>query len=65
MARGIESRDIWKAARRLGLYARSDAELCALIAWHRGGALFVDRVTVDAAQHVRDLRRTLAGGHTY
>jgi len=59
-AHGIESRDIWTALRRLDLYSRPDAELEALIARHRGGPLPADRITAEAARHVRDLRRALA-----
>jgi hypothetical protein len=60
-ARGIESGDIWQAMRRHGLYYRSDAELEALMArCHLGQA--VDRVTAEAARHVRNLRRELAAG---
>jgi len=60
--RGIESRDIWQAARRHGLYRRSDLELETLIARHQPGHLCVDRVTAEAARHIRNLRRALAAG---
>jgi len=58
----IESRDIWQAVRNLGLYSRANVELEALIARHRGGPLRADRITAEAARHVRNLRRALAAG---
>jgi hypothetical protein len=61
-ARGIESRDIWQAVRHHGLYCRSDVELEALIARCHLSHPCVDRVTAEAARHVRNLRRALAAG---
>ena len=61
-AAGIASSDIWKAARHLDLYGRTDTELEALIAQHRGGALPVDRVIAEAARYVRNLRYALSTG---
>jgi len=58
----VRSSDVWEAARRLGLYGQADMELEALIARHRGSLQFVDRVTVEAARFVRDLRRVSATG---
>src|SRR5262249_28458171 len=55
---GIASSDIWKAARHLDLYARTDAQLEALIAQHREG----DRVIAEAARYVRNLRHALSTG---
>jgi hypothetical protein len=60
--RGIISSDIWQAVRRDGLYRRSDVELEALMARHHLGHPAVDRVTAEAARHVRNLRRALAAG---
>jgi hypothetical protein len=62
--RGIESGDIWQAARRHRLYYRSDMELEALITRHHCGHAYIDRITAEAARHVRNLRRTLAAGDT-
>jgi len=59
---GIASSDIWKAARCLDLYARTDAELGALIAQHREAAQAADRVIAEAARYVRNLRHALAAG---
>jgi hypothetical protein len=59
---GVESRDVWVAARRFSLYELADNELDALIVRHRGGPLMADRVIVEASRHVRDLRRSLASG---
>jgi hypothetical protein len=59
---GVESRDVWAAVRRFGLYELRDNELDALIVRHRGGPLLADRVIVEASRHVRDLRRSLAAG---
>jgi hypothetical protein len=61
-ARGIDSSDIWRAVRRHRLYYRSDLELEALMARHHLGQVAVDRVTAEAARHVRNLRRALAAG---
>jgi hypothetical protein len=61
VARAIASSDIWQAVRRHGLYCRSDLELEALMARHHPGQA-VDRVTAEAARHVRNLRRALAAG---
>ena len=61
-ARGIESSDVWQAVRRYGLYYRSDRELAALMACHHTDQAAVDRVTAEAARHVRNLRRALAAG---
>jgi len=60
--RGIESSDIWQTARRMGLYSRATKELEGLIAQHRCGPLRADRLTAEAARHVRNLRRGLAAG---
>jgi hypothetical protein len=60
-ARGIESSDIWRAVRCGALYCRSDLELEALMARHHLDQT-VDRVTAEAARHVRNLRRALAAG---
>jgi hypothetical protein len=62
-ARRIESSDIWQAVRRHHLYCRSDVELEALMAQHHHGQA-IDRVTAEAARHVRNLRRALATGAT-
>jgi hypothetical protein len=59
---GIKSSDIWEAARSLSLYGRSDVELEALISRHCSALLLVERVTAEAAQYVRDLRRAAAAG---
>jgi len=59
--RGIESSDIWQAVRHHGLYCRSDLELEALMARPLDHAA-IDRVTAEAARHVRNLRRALAAG---
>lgn len=59
---GIASSDIWKAARHLELYGRTDAELEALIARHREDALPADRVIAEAARYVRHLRHALSTG---
>jgi hypothetical protein len=60
--RGIESSDIWQAARRHSLYCRSDMELEALMTRRPTDQAAVDRVTAEAARHVRNLRRALAAG---
>jgi hypothetical protein len=54
--RGIEHRDIWVAARRLGLYTISDADLWALTARQE------DPVIAAAACYIIGLRRELAAG---
>ena len=60
--RGVESRDIWQAVRRHGLYCRSDVELEVLMTYHHRDQAAIDRITVEAARHVRNLRRALAAG---
>jgi hypothetical protein len=60
-AHAIESSDIWQAVRYHGLYCRSDLELDALMARHHLDQA-VDRITAEAARHVRNLRRALAAG---
>jgi hypothetical protein len=60
--RGIISSDIWQAVQRHGLYCRSDVELEALMARYHLGHPAIDRVTAEAARHVRYLRRALAAG---
>jgi uncharacterized protein YjiS (DUF1127 family) len=60
--RPIESSDIWQAARHHRLYRRSDVELEALIMRCRVDRRCVERVTAEAARHVRNLRRALAAG---
>jgi hypothetical protein len=62
---GIKSIDVWKAARSLGLYASSGAELEALITLHGEGTPFIDQVITETARHVRDLRKGLAAGDAY
>ena len=58
----VESRDVWAAVRRYSLYELADTELDALIARYRRGPLMADRIIVEASQHVRDLRQSLAAG---
>jgi hypothetical protein len=55
---------IWEATQRLGLYGLGDAELEALITRHGSSPLPGDRIAVEAAQYVRQLRSGLARGDT-
>jgi hypothetical protein len=60
--RGIASRDVWAASRRLGLYGKDDAELMALITPDRGDPSSTDCVIAAAARYVVELRRGMAAG---
>jgi hypothetical protein len=59
---GIASREVWAAARSLGLYGKRDAELETLLLQHRSGPASADRVIAASARHVVDLRRGMAAG---
>lgn len=61
----IASNDVWKAARRLNLYGRTDIELDALIVQHHEDTLPADRVIAEAARYIGGLRRALAIGPGY
>jgi hypothetical protein len=58
------SSSIWEATQRLGLYGLADAELEALITQRGSSPLAGDRIAVEAAQYVRQLRSGLARGDT-
>lgn len=60
IAAAIASSDVWKAARTL--YGRTNAELEALIAQQREDALPAERVVVEAARYIHNLRHALATG---
>jgi hypothetical protein len=47
----VESRDIWAAAHRIGVYGTSEEMLRALIARHRDGPVLTDRVIGSAVCH--------------
>jgi hypothetical protein len=60
--RQIASREVWTAARVHGLYGMSTVELKALVTRHGDSMSIDDRVVVEAARHVHNLRRGMAAG---
>ncbi len=58
----VLSRDIWAAARRIGMYGMSEEMLRALIVRHRDGPALADRVIAAAARYVIELKHGMAAG---
>jgi len=54
--------NVWEAARRLGLFGLSEAELDAVIHQHCDSPQRADRIAAEAARYIRGLRAGFAAG---
>ena len=54
--------NVWEAARRLGLFSLSEAELDSVIHQHRDSPQRADRIAAEAARYIRSLRAGFAAG---